>query len=176
MTDRNKGQLPLPLPPPRPNHDVIKFPGRECQPKPYFETGQRVVCVDAAPNPLASGRKLLVTGRIYVIRAIDVRPGWKWPWWGVHLEGLRHLYLDGTIEWAFHPGRFRPVTEQRQAAERPTDITVFKRLAEAATAKAAIATSPDPNTTQRVPIDWQIERMRCISQGHQVDQTGSPQC
>jgi hypothetical protein len=49
-------------------------------PKPYFDVGQRVVCVDASPNRLASGRKLLAAGKIYIIRAIDVTPGWEWPW------------------------------------------------------------------------------------------------
>jgi hypothetical protein len=97
-------------------------------PKPYFQAGQRVVCVNAAPNRLALDRKLLVAGRIYIVRAIDVSPGWKWPWWGVHLEGIRHLYLNSVREWPFHPGRFRPVTE------RPTDITVFRELAAAAAA------------------------------------------
>ena len=102
-------------------------PDQRHNPKPYFQVGQRVVCVDAAPNRLASDRKLLVAGRIYIIRGIDVSPGWKWPWWGVHLEGVRHLYLDGVREWAFHPRRFRPVTE------RPTDITIFRKIAESAT-------------------------------------------
>jgi hypothetical protein len=93
-------------------------------------SGQRVVCVDASPNRLASDRKLLVAGRIYIICAIDVAPSCKWPWCGVHLEGIRHLYLDGKIEWAFHPGHFRPVTE------RPTDITIFKELAASTMADA----------------------------------------
>ena len=99
-------------------------------PKPYFHAGQRVVCVDALSNRLAPRCKPLVAGKTYVIRAIDVNGGWKWPWWGVHLEGIRHLYLDGTMEWAFHPGRFRPVTE------RQTDITIFKELAASITADA----------------------------------------
>jgi hypothetical protein len=138
MTDRNKGQLPLP--PPRPNLNALKFPGRQRDPKPYFEAGQRVVCVDASPNRLASNRKLLIAGKIYVIRAIDLGPGWKFPWWGVHLEGLRHFYLDGSVEWAFHPGRFRPVTERRAAAERSTDITVFRKLAESVLYEKSTAT------------------------------------
>jgi hypothetical protein len=84
MTDRNNGRIP----PPRPLRN----------PKPYFEVGQRVVCVDASPNRLASNRKLLIASKIYVIRAIDLNPGWKWPWWGVHLEGIEHFYLDGSVE------------------------------------------------------------------------------
>jgi hypothetical protein len=63
-------------------------------PRPYFEAGQRVVCVDAPPNRLAPGLSPLLAGKIYVAE-IDLNPGWKWPWWGVHLEGVRHLYLDG---------------------------------------------------------------------------------
>src|SRR5215475_12286868 len=110
MTNRNKGQMSLPLPPPRSNLNALEFPGRQRKPKPYFEVGQRVVCVDASPNRLASNRKLLVAGRIYVIRAIDLGPGWKWPWWGVHLEDIRIFYSgepgyprDNSREWAFHP-------------------------------------------------------------------------
>jgi hypothetical protein len=132
MTDRNNG----PIPPPRPLRN----------PKPYFEAGQRVICVDASPNRLASNRKLLVASRIYVIRAIDMEPGWKWPWWGVHLEGIRHLYpgepgypRDDSREWAFHPGRFRPVRERRQVAERKTDITIFRELAASVTAERTVA-------------------------------------
>jgi hypothetical protein len=154
MTDRNKGQLPLPLP--RPNLNALKFPGRQRDPKPYFEAGQRVVCVDASPNRLASNRKLLIASKIYVIRAIDLGPGWKWPWWGVHLEGIRHFYLDGSVEWAFHPGRFRPVTERRAVTERPTDITIFKKLAASVLYEKSSATEtslpmPQDNNYSRSP-------------------------
>ena len=79
------------------------------------------------PAPLEvdapKGELPALAGWIYVIRAIDTE-GWKFPWWGVHLEGVRHLYLDGVREWAFHPERFRPVTE------RTTGIAVFKKLVE----------------------------------------------
>jgi hypothetical protein len=105
MTDRNKGQLPLPLP--RPNLNALKFPGRQRDPKPYFEAGQRVVCVDASPNRLASNRKLLIASKIYVIRAIDLG-FWKWPWSGVHLDGIRIFYpCNDAVERASHPARFR---------------------------------------------------------------------
>jgi len=59
---------------------------------------------------------------------------------GVHLEGVRHLYLDGVTEWAFHPRRFRPVTK------RPTDITIFRKIAESA---AVDQTKIRPVTLQR---------------------------
>lgn len=116
-----------PPPPPRPRRI----------PKSYVQVGQRVICVDASPNPLASHRKLLV--RIYVIRAIDLEPGWKWLWWGLHLKGIKHCYPESSKEWAFHPDRFRPATERRQAAERPTDITIFRELAASVTTNAPLA-------------------------------------
>jgi hypothetical protein len=120
-------KMTIKLPPTRPRRN----------PKPYFQAGQRIVCVDASPNRLASNRKLLVVGRIYIIRAIDLGH-WKFPCWGVHLEGLRHFYPDGSVEWAFHPGRFRPVTE------RPTDIAIFKKLLAApVTASTAAARGAD---------------------------------
>jgi hypothetical protein len=85
-----------------------------------FHIGQRVVCVDATPNRLFPV-KVLTRGRIYTIRAVDQRPGWKAPGWGVHLEGI-YVFYPGHGEWAIHPRRFRPVTE------RPTSIAVFKKL------------------------------------------------
>lgn len=128
MTNENNA-----LPPPR----------QQRNPKPYFEVGQRVVCVDATPNHLASNRKLLVAGKIYDIRAIGLGAGWKWPWWGIHLEGLRHYNpgepghpRDDSREWAFHPGRFRPVRERRAVTERATDITIFRELTASVMAKA----------------------------------------
>ena len=88
---------------------------------PHFHAGQRVVCVDATPNRRCDV-KMLYAGQIYVIRAIDVRPGWASPRWGVHLEGISIIHPDNGSEWPFHPKRFRPVTE------RPTDITIFEKL------------------------------------------------
>ncbi len=41
-----------------------------------FHAGQRVVCVDASPNRRC-GLKLLARGKIYIIRAIDQKPGWR---------------------------------------------------------------------------------------------------
>jgi hypothetical protein len=38
-------------------------PARRRNPKPYFEAGQHVVCIDASPNRLASNRKLLVAAK-----------------------------------------------------------------------------------------------------------------
>jgi hypothetical protein len=93
--------------------------------EPWFWVRQRVVCVDAAPNPGGYPRKLLTRGRIYVIRAIDTTPGWKPPRWGVHLEGIFIVCPDGRREWAIHPRRFRPVVE------RPTDIEIFRELLDA---------------------------------------------
>jgi hypothetical protein len=119
------------------------LPRRLGDPKPYFYAGQRVVCVNAVPNPLAPRCKPLVAGKIYVIRAIDVDGEWKWPWWGVHLEGIFIFHPDGHGEWAFHPGRFRAVTD------RVTDITIFKELAAAVMANAplppAAATKVQPD-------------------------------
>lgn len=93
--------------------------------KPYFHAGQRVVCIDASPNPRRPGVKLLSAGKIYVVRAADLGEafgGWKPdPWWGVHIEGVRNLHPTG-VDWAFNPARFRPVTG------RPTDITVFREI------------------------------------------------
>lgn len=109
-------------------------PHRPNEIRPHFKVGQRVVCVDAKPNPQAGtgADKLLVAGRIYVVRAIDARPGrWKSPGWGVHLVGIRHFYLD-DLEWAFHPRRFRPVEE------RETDITVFREIAAGVTDKRRV--------------------------------------
>jgi hypothetical protein len=109
MVNRQNGRTP----PPGPRRD----------PKPTFEVGQRIVCVDASPNRLTPDSRLLVAGKIYVIRAIDLGSSWKWPWWGVHLEGVRVFYPgNDALEWALHPARFRPVTE------RPTDIAIFKKL------------------------------------------------
>jgi hypothetical protein len=98
-------------------------PGARRDPKPTFEVGQRIVCVDASPNRLTPNRRPLVAGKIYVVRAIDLGSSWEWPWWGIHLEGIQ-IFCPGTAarEWALHPRRFRPVTR------RPTDITIFERL------------------------------------------------
>jgi hypothetical protein len=63
------------------------------QPAPQFHAGQRVVCVDASLNPQHSV-KLLSSGKIYVIRAVDQKPGWKAPSWGVHLDGIRIIHPD----------------------------------------------------------------------------------
>ena len=104
-----------PMPPPDQQHN----------PKPYFQVSQRVVCVDAVPNRLASDRKLLVAGRIYVIRAIDMDGGWKFPWWGVHLEGIWIFHPDGRGEWAFRDGVSTPlgpepqICKYEQLHERP---------------------------------------------------------
>lgn len=88
---------------------------------PYFHVGQRIVCVDTAPNKL-SAEMMLTRGRIYTVRAIDLGH-WKPPGWGLHLDGIELSYpgMDG-VAWAFNPKRFRPV------GDRPTDIEVFKKL------------------------------------------------
>jgi hypothetical protein len=98
-------------------------------PEPYFEVGQRVVCVDASANQLAPRPSPLVEGKIYVIRAIDLDFSPRSPGWGVHLEGIRMSYPgEDDVEWAFHPSHFRPVTEQ------PTEST--KHIAETETVEA----------------------------------------
>jgi hypothetical protein len=91
--------------------------------EPHFHAGDRVLCVDASPNPLRRAMPL-VRGRIYTIRAVDRGENGKWksPGWGIHLEGILVLYPGRQSEWAFHPKRFRPVIE------RPTNIDVFKKL------------------------------------------------
>jgi hypothetical protein len=86
-----------------------------------FHAGQRVVCVDASPNRRC-GLKLLARGKIYIIRAIEQKPGWEAPGWGVHLEGIHIVHPDVDWEWAMRPTRFRPVVN------RPTNIEIFKRL------------------------------------------------
>jgi hypothetical protein len=91
------------------------------QTQPHFHAGQRVVCVDASLNRRCSV-KLLSRGKIYVIRAIDKKPGWEAPGWGVHLEGVRIVHPDVGCEWPMKPRRFRPVVD------RPTNIDVFKKL------------------------------------------------
>jgi hypothetical protein len=94
----------------------------------YFHFGQRVVCADASPNRRC-GVKLLARGGIYIIRAIELKPGWKSPkpgWessgWGVHLEGLWIFHPDAGCEWPIHPERFRPVID------RPANIDIFRKL------------------------------------------------
>lgn len=95
---------------------------RKPAPVPWFEVGQRVVCVDATPHPLADGRRPLTAGKIYVVRAIDI-DDWREPGWGVHLEGVTISFPGRDwVAWAFHPRRFRPVTE------RPTDIAELRKL------------------------------------------------
>ena len=59
------------------------------------------------------------------------------PGWGVHVEGVRHLYLDGRREWAFNPERFRPVEE------RETDISVFREIAAAVTETRPVTSTDD---------------------------------
>jgi hypothetical protein len=78
---------------------------------PYFTVGQRVVCVDAEPHwPRRAGS--LTRGGIYTIRAIDQRPGWQAPGWGVFLEGIRVISPDDGTEWPMNPTRFRPVIDR----------------------------------------------------------------
>jgi hypothetical protein len=71
----------------------------------------------------------LKRGRIYLVRSIDLKPGWKSPrpdWhvlgWGVHLEGLWIFHPDDARPWPFDPNRFRPVVE------RPTNIDTLRKL------------------------------------------------
>jgi len=92
-----------------------------------FHAGQRIVCVDATPNPLyvsTATEPLLRRGKIYVVRAIDLGGRWKPPGWGVHLKEILVYYprTGNHIQWALHPRRFR-------AAEgRPTDIAIFREM------------------------------------------------
>jgi hypothetical protein len=100
--DRDPYRDDLFVPPPR----------KRRNPKPYFHAGQRVVCADASPNRLASGRKLLVGGKIYIIRAIDVRPG------GSGHGGAYTSKTSNTSIWmVLSNGRFTPPvpTGQRTA-------------------------------------------------------------
>jgi hypothetical protein len=93
--------------------------------QPHFRVGQRVLCIDASPNPLCRAIPL-VRRRIYTIRAI-ARGNWKPkpPGWGVHLEGVYIFYprTNGALLWAFHPQRFAAVVE------RKTDIRIFEEIA-----------------------------------------------
>jgi hypothetical protein len=90
---------------------------------PHFRAGQRVLCIDAAPNPLWP-HKVLTAGKIYTIRAVDRGENGKWksPGWGIHLEGILVVYPGRRSEWAFNPKRFRPIID------RPTDIEIFRRM------------------------------------------------
>ncbi len=90
---------------------------------PHFQVGERVLCVDASANQ-RYGVALpgLRRGGIYVIRAIEQKPGWQAPGWGVHLEGISIVHPDADCEWPMKPGRFQPVVD------RPTDIEIFRKL------------------------------------------------
>jgi hypothetical protein len=88
----------------------------------YFVIGQRVVCVDASPNRRHGVASPVRRGGIYVIRAIDQRPRWQAPGWGVHLEGILIYHPDAGCEWPMKPERFRAVVA------RATDIEVFRKL------------------------------------------------
>jgi hypothetical protein len=91
--------------------------------EPWFRVGQHVVCVDASPNQrYGLALPMLKRGGIYVIRAIEDKPGWQAPGWGVHLEGIYIIHPDAKCEWAMKPSRFRPVVD------RPTDIEIFRKL------------------------------------------------
>jgi hypothetical protein len=74
---------------------------------PWFTVGQRVICVDATPNPIWPV-KPLTRGRIYIIRAIDTTPGWKPPGWGVHLEGIWVAYPGWRAKGRRSPGNSPP--------------------------------------------------------------------
>jgi hypothetical protein len=89
---------------------------------PWFNVGQRIVCVDSSINPKGYPQKLLTAGRIYEVRGIDQRPGWKAPHWGVHLKGIVIFYPNSDFEWAMNPDRFRPVVE------RPTSIKSLEEM------------------------------------------------
>jgi hypothetical protein len=84
------------------------------------------LCVDASANQ-RYGVALpgLRRGGIYVIRAIEQKPGWQAPGWGVHLEGFWITHPDAGCEWPIKPGRFRPVVD------RLTDIEIFRKLLKA---------------------------------------------
>jgi hypothetical protein len=110
-----------------------------------FHAGQRVVCVDASLNPRHSV-KLLSRGKIYVIRAIDQKPGWKAPGWGVHLEGIHIVHPDAECEWPMKPSRFRPVVD------RPTDIEIFRKLLAGADAGAPPSAPKEKKPTRPVQL------------------------
>jgi len=98
----------------------------------HFRVGQRVVCVDTSPNRrYGVALPILKRGGIYVVRAIDVKPGWQAPGWGVRLEGIWVFHPDEKCEWAMKPSRFRPI------ADRPTDIEIFRKLLAAASGRDA---------------------------------------
>jgi hypothetical protein len=61
-------------------------------------------------------------GKIYIIRAIERKPAWETPGWGVYLEGIWFIHPDIVSEWPIHPKRFRPVVN------RPTKIEIFMKL------------------------------------------------
>jgi hypothetical protein len=90
--------------------------------QPWFHVGQRIVCVDSRINPKGYPKKLLGAGQIYEVRAVDQRPGWKAPHWGVHLKGIVIFYPNSDFEWAMNPNRFRPVVE------RPTSIKSLEEM------------------------------------------------
>ena len=99
--------------------------------RPWFHVGQRVCCVDATPNPLYPTtintiEKLLVAGKFYIIRAIDLGTIDGPIGWGVHLRGILTFYPDESrAPWAFNPLRFRAIVERK-----PTDISLFNAILE----------------------------------------------
>jgi hypothetical protein len=89
---------------------------------------------------------MLKRGRIFLIRAIDRKPGWEAPGWGVHLEGIHINHPDAGCEWAMKPSRFRPVVD------RPTDIEVFRKLLAGADAGAPPSEPKEKKPTRPVQL------------------------
>jgi hypothetical protein len=115
-----------------------------------FHVGQRVVCVDASPNKRYGPLRMLKRGRIFVIRAIDDKPGWEAPGWGVHLEGIIIIHPDTGREWAMKPSRFRPVVD------RPTDIEIFRKLLAAASEADAPPGEPKEKKKPTRPVQLRL--------------------
>lgn len=90
-----------------------------------LRVGQKIVCIDA------DGAPMLELGAVYTIKAID--PCQERRWRGkIYMTASIHLWETKPEPqfWGFNPVRFRP------AVDRPTDISIFKKMLKSYKSKA----------------------------------------
>jgi hypothetical protein len=91
-----------------------------------FHVGQKVVCVDAQPNPRAlPTMDGLQEGQIYHIRWFGEMTHKTWGTFiGIRVQEIfrQPAWAGDTIDLPYNARRFRPLVEKK------TDISIFKKM------------------------------------------------